>query len=93
MHNNWQAVVSNLRKLWVKWESMSRIPVWEGAYAGISDKFFKSVIQINILFVLEIWMVTPALVIHWGECQNRVSHWLTDNKPWRRPGRIWIYPP
>ena len=60
-NDDWPADVANLRKDLKKWEPMSRILGQEGAYTGTFGTFFKTDVQADLLFHLDIWVTTPQI--------------------------------
>ena len=59
--DDWQAVVSKLRKARKKWERMPSILRREGGNARTYGNFFKAVMQEVLIFGLETWVETPTL--------------------------------
>ena len=51
--------VDDIRKSRKKWVRMSRIIEQEGSNARTSGDLFQAVVQAVLLFILEMWEVTP----------------------------------
>ena len=62
----WPAVVGNLRKSRKIWERLLRILGMEGENPIVSGMFLKSVVQAVLLFVANVWFMTPAWAGPWG---------------------------
>ena len=48
--DNWSEVVGNLRKDQNSWAQLTRILIREGADPRVSKMFFKTVVQVVVLF-------------------------------------------
>ena len=56
--DDWPEVIRNLTKAWAVWQRMLRILSMERARLRVSIFFFKSIIQLVLLFGVETWVVT-----------------------------------
>ena len=70
---------------------MSRILSREGAAPRVSGFFFKAVVQVVLLFVLETWLVTPRMGKDLGGFQAQVTRQIMGRLPRSTPDRKWIY--
>ena len=76
LYDYYPAVISNLRKARRKWSRMSRILGQEGSYARTTGIFYKAVVQANLLFRLETWVMASRIGWTLGGFHNRVAHRL-----------------
>ena len=71
--DDWQAVVDNMRQSRKNWMRFSRILGWGGSNDRNSSTFFKAVVQANLLFGLETWVMTPRICRTLRGFQHRMS--------------------
>ena len=83
----WPAVVGNLSRERAVWRSMTRILIREVAAPRVSGFFFKSMVQVMLIFGAETWVVTPRIGKALGVFQAQVERRLTGWLPWRTPDR------
>ena len=77
--DNWPPVVANLSMHIKTWVRMSRIIGREGANARTSGNFFKALVQSVLLFLLEIWLVTPPRRQYAGGIPHRQKIYVGYN--------------
>ena len=77
----------------MKWEWLSKIFGWEGASLRVSGIFFEAAVQAALLFVLEIWYMTPHMGRSLSGFKHRLARHIKGRKPRRLLGGIWWYPP
>ena len=82
-------VVKNLVKLQTVSRRMSRITSREGEGPRVSIFFFKSVVQLVLIFVAETWVVTPRMGRVLGGFQDHMAWRLMGRLPRRRLDRRW----
>ena len=71
--DDWPAVVANYWKAGSKWESLSMILGQEGSDGWTSEKNYKAVVQANLLFVSETWVMTPSIGRTLGRFYHKVA--------------------
>ena len=81
LDDDWPAVVGNYRKEQAKWACFSRILRQEGANAQVSGVFFKVVFRVVLLFISEMWVMTPHMVQALGFFQHRVYRQIIGRQP------------
>ena len=59
-----------------------------GKHAGVRD-IFKVVVQVVLIFGLEMWVMNPCMAQPLGILQNRVDHRLTERHLWWLLDGIW----
>ena len=59
--NDWPEVIINLQKAQNIWARLSRILIWEGADTRVSGSFNLTIVQADLLFSTETWVVTPRI--------------------------------
>ena len=65
--DDWPALIQKMTKARAVWRIMSRILSREGEKFWVSVFFFKAVFQLVLLFVKDMWLVTPPHGMdHWG---------------------------
>ena len=79
-HNNWTDVIANLSQAWRKCNRMSRILVRYGTYSRTSGTFYYVLVHVMILFVLEIWVINPRIVLTIGGFHHSVDRRLVGMK-------------
>ena len=89
--DDWPSVIWNLTKTKVVWRRMARILIREGARPQVSVFFFKAVIQLVLIFGVEMWVVTPSMGRVLGGFQDQVARRLTGQLLRRRIDRKWEY--
>ena len=89
--NKWPAVVIKLARAKTVWSRMPSILSREGATPWVSGLFFKSVIQVVLIFGEETWVVTPAWARNWGGFHTQVARCMTGKLPRRTTGGMWRY--
>ena len=82
-------VVKNLVKLQTVSRRMSRITSREGEGPRVSIFFFKSVVQLVLIFVAETWVVTPRMGRVLGGFQDHMAWILMGRLPRRRLDGRW----
>ena len=70
--DDWPAVIWNLTKARAVWRIMTRILSREGARPQVSGFFFKSVVQLVLIFGAETWVVTSRMGWVLGVFQDKV---------------------
>ena len=85
--NNWLAVFRNFSWARAVWKRMTIILSREGTEPQMSIFFFKSVVQVVLLFGSETWVVTPSMGSNLGGFQGQVAPWLTGWIPRRKIDR------
>ena len=89
--NNWLAVFRNFSWARAVWKRMTIILSREGTEPQMSIFFFKSVVQVVLLFGSETWVVTPSMGSNLGGFQGQVAPWLTGWLLRRKIDRKWDY--
>ena len=84
--DNWPSVVSNIREDRKKWAKLSRILGREGVDAKTLGVFYKPLVQVVLLFILDIWVMTLRIFRAIGVFHHWVSRWLIGKKIWRVAG-------
>ena len=74
--DDWPEVVVNLRKSRRRWERISRILGRYGEYPRTLGDFNKAVVQYNLLFGAESWVMSPWIGRTLGGFHHRVAHRL-----------------
>ena len=59
--DDWPTVVGDLSKSRKRWARMSRILGWEGADPQTYGNFYKAVVQLNLLFGADYWVISPRI--------------------------------
>ena len=75
------------------WYELPMIFWPEGVNTRAKGIFFKVLVQVVLLFGLEMWVTTPHMVRALGIFQNRVDHCLTEIQMQRIWDGSWDYPP
>ena len=84
--DDWSAVTGKIQKSRKSWGCMSRILIREGADPKVSYHFFKSVVQLVLLFKAEMWILTPRMERTLSIFQHRSVRHLIRIQPRRRGG-------
>ena len=84
--DDWPVVVGNLRKVRKSWARLERTLGREGANPRVSGIFFKAVVHVVLLFVLEMWVLIPCMKQALESFQHGVTKWITGRQPKRRGG-------
>ena len=71
--NDWPEVIINLQKARKIWARLSRILVWEGADTRVSGSFNLTIVQADLLFSTEPWVVTLRIGRLLGGFHHRVA--------------------
>ena len=87
--DDWPTVVRDLVKAQTVWWRMSKILSREGARPQVSGYFFKSVIQLVLLFDAEFWVVTPHMVWDLRGSQYQMARRMTRRLSWQSLNIIW----
>ena len=91
-YDYWQEVVTNFQKAWKRWAWLSRIIGREGADPQTYTTFYKAVVQANLLFGAEVWIMFPRIGKTQGGFLRRVDCRLEGMCPrWDTADR-WVYP-
>ena len=91
LDDDWLAVVANMRKVQRRWELFSSILGREGAEPRTYGNLYKVVVQANLLFGADTWVVSPIIGRNIGGFHHRVARRLTVMRPRQgTPGR-WVY--
>ena len=89
--NDWPAVVRNLAKARSVWRRTTSILSREEAEPKVSGFFFKSVVQLVLLFGTETYVVTPHMIQVLGGFQDQVARKLTGWILRRQADGKWDY--
>ena len=81
--------MAKARKSWGRMQGILRR---EGATPRISGNFFKSVVQLVLLFGAETWVVTPKMEWALSAFLHGAARRLTGRQPWRVKDGDWHYP-
>ena len=84
--DDWLAVIGNLGKAWKSWGRFYRILIREGEDPKVSGIFNKTVVQEELLFGSETWVLIPRMELVLDSFQHRVARRITMREPWRRGG-------
>ena len=74
--DDWTTVVGNLRKTRKQWAKISRILGKEGADSRPLGIFYKEVVEADLMFCAESWVVSPQIVRTQGGFHHKVSRRL-----------------
>ena len=91
--DNWPAVAENFVKERKSWGRLSRILIREGAEMRVSGNFFKAVVQAVLLFLAEMWVLTPMIERALESFMHGAAHRIMGNQPRIGGGGKWTYPP
>ena len=91
--DNCPAVVDNLTKAQKRRARVSRILGQEVAYPRTSRKFYKSVVQVILLFGAKLWVVSPWTGRTLGGFHHKVDRWLAKVHMMRTGEGRWMCPP
>ena len=80
---NWPEVVDSFRKARKRWEFMSSVLGQEVEDPHNSGGFYKELVQANLLFGTESWVVSPCIWRTLGGFCHRVSRRLAKIQPKR----------
>ena len=89
LNDDWPVVAGNLMKARNIWARLSRILGREWSNPQVTGMLFKAVVQVVLLFRLEMWVVTPHMGQALGGLQHRVARWITTRQPCRIIGVSW----
>ena len=92
LEDDWPAVVKNLLKVRKRWEQLSQILGWEGEESRTYGTFYKVVVQANLLFGVETWVVSHIIRKNYGGFHHRVARHLAGMRPGRDMMGRWVYP-
>ena len=81
--DDWMTVIRNILKARTVWWIMSKILSREGVRPRVSVFFFKSIIQLVLLFDAESWVVTPHMVWYLRGFQDHMARRLTGRLSWQ----------
>ena len=70
---------------------MPRVFRREGANARTLGQIYLAVVQLIMLYVLEMWFMKMCIGEVLGRFHYRVSHRMTGRKPKRGRDRVWVY--
>ena len=88
---DWPAVVRNLERARAVWNIMTVILSREGAETLVSIFFFKSVVQVVLIFITDTWVIAPRIGRVLGGFQDQVLWRLTGWLPLRKTYGKWYY--
>lgn len=91
-NGDWPAVFHNLKKARQQWALISRVLVKEGASTRAKGMFYKAIVQSVLLYGVESWTVTPAILKALESFHHRVARRITGLTP-RLVAGEWHYPP
>ena len=89
--DDWLEVVRNLYRSRDVWKRIARILSREGSEQRVSCFFFKSMVQVLLLFGSDTGWSPPACEGPWGGSQDQVERRLTGILPRRKPDGKWTY--
>ena len=52
-YDNWPEVLQNIRKMWQVWGRLGKILWGEGVELDVSEKFYRELIQVLLVFAAE----------------------------------------
>ena len=71
--NDWPEIITNLQKARNIWARLSIILGREGADTRVSVRFYLTIVQADLLFSTETWVVTPHIGWLLGGFHHRVT--------------------
>ena len=77
----WTALIRILVKAQVVWQRLTRIISRERETPWVPIFFFKSMVQLVLIFGAETWVVTPRIGRFLGGLQDQVARRLTGRLP------------
>ena len=83
LDDDWMTVIRNILKARTVWWIMSKILSREGVRPRVSVFFFKSIIQLVLLFDADSWVVTPHMVWDLRGFQDYMTRRLTGRLSWQ----------
>ena len=72
LDNDWPVVIRNLRRSRQKWVRLPQVLGWEGADMRISGMFYTVVVQLVLLYGVELWFMSPYI----GKAMGDFHHWV-----------------
>ena len=89
--DDWLAVVHNLRWAQQKWARLSRVLSREVAGARTLGIIYVAVVQVVLLYGLDMWVLTPRIGRLLGGFHQRVYLSLVGRQHWRWKEGGWVY--
>ena len=66
--------------------------VQEGAYARTLGNFYMLVMQVVIIFVLDMWVMSPLIGRKLGRFHHQLIRQMMGKQPIWKVGESWVYP-
>ena len=90
---DWMAFIGNFHKERMSYDILSRILGQEGADYRTSGRFYLDIMQADLIFGVEIWVISPCIGKVMGGFHNKMDWRISGKKPWQWADRSWDYPP
>ena len=85
--------MDNIWKACKKWARLSRILGRDSVDANKMGILYKAMVQVVLLFGLEMWVMNLCIRNNLGGFHHRMDHQMICINSWREVERIWKYPP
>ena len=89
-NSDWPALFSNVKKARKRWGMLVRILDKDGATNYAKGMFYRAIIQSVLLYGVETWTVTPAMMKVLESFHNRVARRLAGMMPYRDGQDEWV---
>ena len=80
--SDWMAAHRNIIKAWAVWRSLGKMLLWEGTDSWVSALFYRSVIHAVLMFRLESWALSDAIMRAVDGSHLGVLRQITRKRAW-----------
>ena len=90
-YNNryWVDLYQNLRKSRRWWEMVAKLVMKMGATVWALGVIYKAVLQMVLLYGIDIWVLKGSMLKALEVLYNRISRSITGNMDWHKAGGEW----